>query len=72
MEDKIIAEMDSGGTSEIEAMREVGLGQMIGNLDIITEGTIEVLVTADQGQVLEQVPIDIELDVLSVQSIITL
>ena len=32
------AEMDSGEALEIKAMREVGVGQMIGNLDIITEG----------------------------------
>ena len=53
-------------------MREVGIGQMIGSLEEITEGTIEALVTVDQGQVLEQVPIEIELDVLSVESLITL
>ena len=29
---------------------------MIGNLEVITEGTTEMLVTVDQGQVLEQVP----------------
>ena len=34
-------------------MREVGVGQMIDNLEVITEGTIEVLATVDQGQVLE-------------------
>ena len=59
MEDKIIVEMDSGEILEIKAIREVGIVQMIGNLEVITEGTIEVLVTVDQGQVLEQVPIEI-------------
>ena len=44
---------------------------MIGNLEVITEGTIEVLATVDQGQVLEQLLIEIELDVSSVQSMIT-
>ena len=44
MEDKIIREMDSREILEIKVKREVGVGQMIGNL-----GTIEVLVTVDQG-----------------------
>ena len=70
MGDKIIVKMDSGETLEIKAMREVGVDQMIDNLGVITEGTIEVLVTVDQGQVLEQVPIEIELDVLSVENTI--
>ena len=51
MGDKIITEMDSGETLETKAMREVGVGHMIGNFEIITEGKIEV--TVDQGQVLE-------------------
>ena len=55
---------DLGEISEIKAMREVGVGQMIGNLEVITGGTIEALVTVDQGQDLEQVSIEIELDVL--------
>ena len=62
--------MDSGETLEIKAMREVGVGHMIGSLEIITEGTIEASVTVDQGQVLKQVPIETELDVLSVESMI--
>ena len=53
MEDKIIMEMDSGEILEIKVMREVGVVQMIGNLEVITEGTIKVLVTVDQGQVVE-------------------
>ena len=53
MEDKIIIEMDLGEISEIKAMREVGIGHMMGNLEIITEGTIEALVTVDQCQILE-------------------
>ena len=61
MEDKIL---------EIKVRREVGVGQMIGNLEVITESTIESLVTVDQGQVLKQVPIEIELDVSSVESMI--
>ena len=44
---------------------------MIGNLEVIAGGTIEAFVTVDQGQVLEQVPIEIELDVSSVKSMIT-
>ena len=53
-------------------MRETGIGHMIGKLEAITEGTIRALVTVDQGQVLEQVPIEITLDVLSVESVIIL
>ena len=53
-------------------MREVGAGQMIGNLEVITEGTIETIVTVDQSQVLERAPIEIDLDVLSVESTIIL
>ena len=53
MEDKIIIEMDSGEILEIKAMREVGVGHMIGNSEVITEGTIEVLVTVDQSQALQ-------------------
>ena len=53
MEDKIIMEIDSGEILEIKAMREVGVSQMIGNLEVVTEGTIEVLAIVDQGQDLE-------------------
>ena len=45
---------------------------MIGSLEIITEGTIEASVRVDQGQVLEQVLIETELDVLSVDNMIIL
>ena len=72
MGDKFIIEMDSGETLEIKAMREIGVGHVIGSLEIITEWTIEASVTVDQGQVLEQVPIETELDVLSVKSMIIL
>ena len=34
-------------------MREVGVGHMIGNSEVITEGTIKASVTVDQSQVLE-------------------
>ena len=40
MEDKVIMEMDSGDILEIKATRRVGVGQMIGNLEVIREGTI--------------------------------
>ena len=60
MGDKIIVEMDSGEILEIKAMRQVGVGHMIGNSEVIIEGTIEVLVMIDQGQVLERVPIRTE------------
>ena len=53
MEDKTIMEMDLGEILEIKVMREVGVGQMTNNLEVITKGTIEALVTVDQGQVLE-------------------
>ena len=53
MEEKIIKEMDSGEILEIKAMRETGVGHMIGKLKVITEEKIGVLVTVDQGQVLE-------------------
>ena len=72
MGDKIIIQMDSGEILETKAMREVRVGHMIGNLEIITEGTIEASVTVDQDQVLEQVPIGTGLNVLSVESMIIL
>ena len=70
MGDKIIVEMDSGETLETKAKKEVGVGPIIGNLEIITEGTIEASVTVDEDQVLEQVPIGTGLDVLNVESMI--
>ena len=70
METKIIIEMYSGETLENKAMREVGTGHMIGSLEKITKGTIEVSVTVDEGQVVDQVPIETELDVSSVESMI--
>ena len=72
MGDRIIVEMDSGEILEIKATREVGVGHMIGNSEVKTEGTIEALITVDQGQVLEQVPRETELDVSSVESMIIL
>ena len=68
MGNKIIVEVYSGEILEIKALREVGVGHMIGNLEIITEETIEVSVTVDQGKVLDQVPIETELDVYGVKS----
>ena len=41
MGDKIIIENDSGKTLETKAMREIGVGHMIGKLEVITEGTID-------------------------------
>ena len=70
MGDEIIIEMDSGETLEIKTMREIGVGHMIGKLEVITEGTIETSVTVDQGQVLEQVPIETGLDVSNVENMI--
>ena len=68
MGDKIILEMNSGETLETKAVTETEVGYVIGKLEVITEGTIEALVTVDQGQILEQVPIEIGLDGLSVES----
>ena len=62
--------MDSGDTLETKAMREVRAGHMIGKLEVITEEIILASVTADQGQVLEQVPIETELGVSSVETMI--
>ena len=56
-------EMDSGETLETKAMREIGVGHMIGKVEVITEWTVEASLMVDQGQVLEQVPIETELDV---------
>ena len=53
MADKIIIEIDSGETLETKAMRKIGVGHMIGKVEVITEGTIGTSVTVDQGQVLE-------------------
>ena len=64
MGDKIIIEMDSG----VKAVKEMGVGYMIGKLGTITEGRIEVSVTVGQGQVQEQVQMEIGLGVLNVES----
>ena len=61
---------DLGEILEIKAMREVGVDRMIGNLEVTAGGALEALVTVDQGQVLNQAPIEIELDFLSVKSMI--
>ena len=63
MGDKIIIETDSGVTLEITAMKETGVGHIIGKL-----GTIEVSV--DQGQVQESLQIEIGLGVSNVESMI--
>ena len=61
--------MNLGQILEIKAMRKVGVGDMVGNLEIIPEGTIQTSVRVDQGQVLEQMPIGTELDVSNIESI---
>ena len=53
MEDKIIAEIDLGEIIEVKAIREVGVCQMIGNVEVTTEEKTKMLATIDQGQVLE-------------------
>ena len=50
MGDRIIIEMDLGETLGTKVMKETGVGHMIGKLEVIIEGTIEVSVTVDQGQ----------------------
>ena len=60
---KLIMEVDSGVTSEIKAIKEKGVGHMIGKL-----GTIEASVTVGQGQVQEGVQIEIGLGVSNVES----
>ena len=66
MGDKIIIEMYSKiKTLETEAMREIRVGDMMGKPEEITRRTIEASVTVDQGQVLEQVPMETESDVSS-------
>ena len=62
--------MDLGETLEIKAMKEMGVGHMIGRLEVITEGMVEAPVTIGQGQVQEQVQIGIGLDVLNAQDMI--
>ena len=66
--DKIITEMHSEVTLEVKAMKETEVGHVIGKLETITEGTIEVLVTVGQGQVQEQVQRVIGLGVSNVKS----
>ena len=61
MGDKIIIETDSGVILEIKVMKETGIGHMIGKPGTITEGTIGALVRVGQGQVQEQVQIEIGL-----------
>ena len=67
MGDKIIIETDSEVTLEIKAMKETGVGHMIGKLGTITEETIEASLTVGQGQVQEQVQIVIGLGVSNVK-----
>ena len=45
---------------------------MIGNLEVMTEGTTEVVATVDQDQFIEQIPIEIKSDVSNVKSMIIL
>ena len=68
MGDKILKETDSGETLETKAMKETGVGHMIGKTEVITEGTVEASVTVGQGQAPEQIQIEIGLDVLSAES----
>ena len=51
-------------------MKETGVGHMIGKLEVIIEGPIEVSIIADQGQVQGWVQIETGLDVSSVESTI--
>ena len=68
MGDRIIIEMDSGETLETIAMKETGVGHMIGKTEVITERTIEASVTAGQGQVQEKIQTGTGLDVWNAES----
>ena len=57
-----------GELLETKAMKETGVGHMIGKTEVITEGTIEASVIVGLGQVQEQVQIEIGLDVLSAEN----
>ena len=59
-----------GETLAVKIMIEIGVGHMKDRTE--TEGTIEALVTADQGQVQGQLQIEIGLDALSVGNMIIL
>ena len=49
-------------------MKETGVGHMIGKTEVITEGKIEASLIVGQGQVQEQVQIEIGLDVLNAEN----
>ena len=70
MGDKI-STITEGETLGIKTMK-VRVGHMIGKTEAVTEGTIEVSVIVGLGQVHEQVQIEIGLDVLSAENMITL
>ena len=57
-----ILEVDTEGIIEMLIMKEVGVGLGIGNIQIIPEQMIEVVVGQDQVQ--EPLPIEIELDAI--------
>ena len=67
MGDKIIMIIE-GKLLETKAMKETGVGHMIDKTEVIAEGTIEASVIVGQGQVKEQVQIEIGLDVLSAEN----
>ena len=67
MGDKIITKTERG-TLGSKAMKEIGVGHMIGTTEAITEGTIEALVIVGLDQVQEQVWIEIGLDVLHAEN----
>ena len=67
MGDKIIT-IKEGETLGMKTMKETGVGNMIGETEAITEGTIAALVIVGLGQVQEQVQIEIRLDVSSTEN----
>ena len=60
------------GNFRNQTMKETGVGHMIGKIEAIIEGTIEVWVIVDQGHIQEQTQTEIGLDVLNVENMIIL
>ena len=63
-----ILEVDTKGVIETIILEELGIGLGTDNIQIISEGMIEVVVGLDKVQ--ELVLIEIELDALSIENII--
>ena len=68
MIDKTKVKIDLGEIIESKAMREVGIGQMIGKLGVTIEGMTKVSVVVDQDLVLELIQTGIGTGVLNVKN----